>query len=215
MTKATKTLPQVNVLISFDKGSNKFKCTIDGNKFTTSKKDYIEFMFKKITGEKATFAEIESLQKPQVSDKFGINERFGFVEKLVNMVSSGVQPSAIITGQGGLGKTYTVMKTLQSAGIMDYNEVVAKTPVGGRILMSKVYVTIKGYSTLRVYIVHCSRTTTLRLSSMTATRSSKIPLLSTCSRVLWIPMVSVSSAGMQSPLARMMICHAASNSRAK
>ena len=148
MTKATKTtLPQVNVLISFDKGSNKFKCTIDGNKFTTSKKDYIEFMFKKITGAKATFAEIESLQKPQVSDKFGINERFGFVEKLVNMVSSGVQPSAIITGQGGLGKTYTVMKTLQSAGIMDYNEVVAKTPVGGRILMSKVYVTIKGYST--------------------------------------------------------------------
>jgi hypothetical protein len=104
-------------------------------------------MFKKITGEKADFKAIEALQKPQVSDKFGINERFGFVEKLVNMVSSGVQPSAVITGQGGLGKTYTVMKTLQKTGIEDYNEVIRKLPVGSRINMSKVFVTIKGYST--------------------------------------------------------------------
>lgn len=140
-------MKNINVIISFDKASNKFKCVIDGNKFTTSKKDYIEYMFKKITGEKATFAEIEALQKPQVSDKFGINERFGFVEKLVNMVSSGVQPSAIITGQGGLGKTFTVMKTLQAAGIEDYNEVIRKLPVGSRVNMSKLYVTIKGYST--------------------------------------------------------------------
>jgi len=134
-------------MISFDKASGKFKCSINGNKFTTSKQDYIEYMFKKITGVKATFAEISEQQKPQVSDKFGINERFGFVEKLVNMVSSGVQPSAVITGQGGLGKTYTVMKTLQAAGIQDYNEVVRKLAIGSRIDMSKLYVTIKGYST--------------------------------------------------------------------
>lgn len=145
MTKASKSTH--NVIISFDKANGKFKCQIDGNKFTTSKQDYIEYMFKKITGEKATFAEISEMQKPQVSDKFGINERFGFVEKLVNMVCNGVQPSAVITGQGGLGKTYTVMKTLEKAGVKDYNEVVRKTPVGGRILMSNVYVTIKGYST--------------------------------------------------------------------
>lgn len=136
-----------NVLISYDKASSKFKCSINANKFTTAKQDYIEYMFKKITGEKATFSEIEAMQKPQVSDKFGINERFGFVEKLVNMVSSGVQPSAVITGQGGLGKTYTVMKTLQKSGIEDYNEVIRKLPVGSKILMSKLYVTIKGYST--------------------------------------------------------------------
>lgn len=143
----TKAKTNHSVIISFDKASSKFKCVINGNKFTTSKQDYIEYMFKKVTGEKATFAEIEALQKPQVSDKFGINERFGFVEKLVQMVSTGVQPSAVITGQGGLGKTYTVMKTLQSAGIDDYNEVVRKLPVGSRVNMSKLYVTIKGYST--------------------------------------------------------------------
>ena len=139
-------LPSVSVLISFDKASNKFKCVIDGNRFTTGKKDYIEYMFKKITGQKADFAAIEAMQNPQVSDKFGINERFGFVEKLVKMVCSGVQPSAVITGQGGLGKTYTVMKTLQNNGIQDYNEVVAKLPVGSKVQMSKLYVTIKGYS---------------------------------------------------------------------
>ena len=134
-------------MISFDKAASKFKCSINGNKFATSKQDYIEYMFKKITGEKATFAEISEMQKPTVSDKFGINERFGFVEKLVNMVSSGVQPSAVITGQGGLGKTYTVMKTLEKSGILDYNEVIRKATIGQTINMSKVFVTIKGYST--------------------------------------------------------------------
>ena len=136
-----------NVIISFDKAAGKFKCSINGQKFTTTKQAYIEYQFKQITGEKKSFKEIEALQKPAVSEKFGINERFGFVEKLVNMVSSGVQPSAVITGQGGLGKTYTVMKTLQNAGIQDYNEVVAKLPVGARVNMAKLYVTIKGYST--------------------------------------------------------------------
>ncbi len=146
-TQATKI--QANVIISFDKAAGKFKCVINGNKFTTSKQDYIEYMFKKVTGEKASFAEISEMQKPQVSDKFGINERFGFVEKLVNMVSSGVQPSAIITGQGGLGKTYTVMKTLEKAGLEDINQILARSLPGTVINPSKVYVPIKGYSTAK------------------------------------------------------------------
>jgi hypothetical protein len=149
-TKQVYNMTQANnVLVSYDKASGKFKCSINGNKFTTSKQDYIEYMYKKITGTKATFAEITEQQKPQVSDKFGINQRFGFVEQLVQMVCSGVQPSAVITGQGGLGKTYTVMKTLQKAGIRDYNEVIAKLPVGAKVTMSKLSVTIKGYSTAK------------------------------------------------------------------
>lgn len=137
----------VNVLISFDKASSKFKCSIDGTRFTTGKKDYIEYMFKKITGEKASFVDIEAMQQPVVADKFSINERFGFVEKLIKMVAGGVQNSAVITGQGGLGKTFTVMKTLKSAGIEDYNEVIRRSLPGTRLHMNKMYVTIKGYST--------------------------------------------------------------------
>jgi hypothetical protein len=136
-------------MISFDKAAGKFKCAINGQKFTTTKQSYIEYMFKQITGEKLSFKEISELQQPAVSEKFCINQRFEFVEKLVNMVCSGVQPSAIITGQGGLGKTYTVMKTLQANGLQDINDVIAKTAVGGTIHMNKVFVTIKGFSTAK------------------------------------------------------------------
>ncbi len=140
MTKAT-------VLLSFDKAVGKFKCSINGQKFTTTKQSYIEYMYKQITGEKATFKEIEAMQKPATTEKFGINQRFGFVEKIVDMVAKGVQPSTVITGQGGLGKTYTVMKQLKASGLEDYNELIQRVPAGSTIQMSKVFVTIKGYST--------------------------------------------------------------------
>jgi Cdc6-like AAA superfamily ATPase len=103
-------------------------------------------MFKQITGQKRTFKDIEAMQKATV-EKFGINERFGFVEKIVGMVATGIQPSTVITGQGGLGKTYTVMKTLKASGLQDYNELIQRLPSGSTIQMSKVYVTVKGYST--------------------------------------------------------------------
>ena len=126
-------MQNVSVIISFDKAQGKFKCAINGQKFTTTKQQYIEYMYKQITGQKATFKEIEAMQKPATAEKFGINQRFGFVEKIVGMVATGVQPSTVITGQGGLGKTYTVMKTLKANGLEDFTEVVAKLPVGATI----------------------------------------------------------------------------------
>ena len=80
------------------------------------------------------------------NEKFGINERFGFVEKLVNMVASGVQPSAVITGEGGLGKTFTVTATLESAGYKDISDL-ADFQVGQIINARKCFTTVKGYST--------------------------------------------------------------------
>ena len=139
-------MTQVSVMIAFDKAAGKFKCSINGQKFTTTKQSYIEYMFKQITGQKRTFKDIEAMQKATV-EKFGINERFGFVEKIVGMVATGIQPSTVITGQGGLGKTYTVMKTLKASGLQDYNELIQRLPAGSIIQMSKVYVTVKGYST--------------------------------------------------------------------
>lgn len=134
------------VNISFDNG--KYTCNIDGNSFKTSKKDYIEYMFKKITGEKKTYDEIIGVAPARVNDKFGINERFSFVEKLVKMVASGTQASAVITGQGGLGKTYTVMKTLDYAGYKDISDL-SSFEAGTAVNMSKCYTTVKGYSTAK------------------------------------------------------------------
>jgi hypothetical protein len=64
------------------------------------------------------------------------------------MVATGVQPSAVVTGSGGLGKTYTVTKTLESAGYTDVSDLAA-FEVGTTIRKSKSYTTIKGYSTAK------------------------------------------------------------------
>lgn len=136
---------QVN--ISYDNG--KYSCNINGNSFKTTKQDYVEYMHKKITGTKLAYQDIISSQTPSVSDKFCINTRFGFVEKLVKMVASGVQPSAIVTGAGGLGKTFTVIKTLQEAGFKDASVMDDSFEVGMRVNTAKQFVTVKGYSTAK------------------------------------------------------------------
>ena len=137
-------MTQVN--ISFDNG--KYTCNIGGTSFKTAKKDYIEYMFKKITGEKKTYDEIIGVAPARVNDKFGINDRFSFVEKLVKMVASGTQASAVITGQGGLGKTYTVMKTLDQTGYKDISDL-ASFEAGTVLNMAKCYTVVKGYSTAK------------------------------------------------------------------
>lgn len=138
----------MNTSISFDKASSKYTCNIDGTTFKTGKKDYIEYMFKKITGEKKSYDEIVGVAVPKQSDKFDINTRFDFVEALVNMVASGVQASAVITGQGGLGKSFTVLKTLAEAGYKDMSDL-GEFEVGTKISRTKVFTQVKGYSTAK------------------------------------------------------------------
>lgn len=107
----------------------------------------VEYHYKKITGTKMAFAQIvgTTALEPK-SDKFGINKRFEFVEQLVTMVATGVQPSAIITGEGGLGKTYTVTKTLEKNGYNDISDL-AEFQVGSILNMRKSFRMVKGYST--------------------------------------------------------------------
>jgi hypothetical protein len=82
------------------------------------------------------------------SNRYDINTRFGFVEKLVNMVATGVQPSAVITGEGGLGKTYTVTKTLEANGYKDISDL-ADFQVGSVINSRRCFTMIKGFSTAK------------------------------------------------------------------
>jgi hypothetical protein len=49
--------------------------------------------------------------------RFDINTRFTFIEEVVDMVAAGDSKSVIITGDGGLGKTHTVMDRLASRGL--------------------------------------------------------------------------------------------------
>lgn len=50
--------------------------------------------------------------------RFDINTRFEFIEEVVDMVIAGESKSVIITGDGGLGKTHTVMDRVRNAGLV-------------------------------------------------------------------------------------------------
>ena len=78
--------------------------------------------------------------------EFGINKRFDFVDKLVSMVATKKAKSVIISGPGGLGKTYSVMSALTKAGLKDLSSL-ADVSVGSRLDLSKSFRFVKGYST--------------------------------------------------------------------
>jgi len=67
-----------------------------------------------------------------MKNEFDINQRFGFLNDLTAMVVNGATPSLIVMGEGGLGKSYSVVNTIES------ND-----------LESDEYVFFKGYSTAR------------------------------------------------------------------
>ena len=138
-----------NARVVLDAASGKYIGSVNGKVIVRTKNK--EWAEKKVglLGESKVDFEAQAAAQAARDAKFGINTRFGFVEKLVDMVAAGVQPSAVITGEGGLGKTYTVMKTLQKNGLKDINEVMSTTPAGASIRMSRVYVTVKGYSTAK------------------------------------------------------------------
>lgn len=132
--------------IVFDQTKGKFLGYVNGKVIVrSSSRDRAERKVFELSGTKFDF-EAAAKAAEERSNRFGINDRFGFVEKLVNMVSAGVQPSAVITGEGGLGKTYTVVKTLEKNGFKDISDL-ADFQVGSLINTRKCFTMVKGYST--------------------------------------------------------------------
>jgi hypothetical protein len=81
-----------------------------------------------------------------VESRFSINERFGFVSAMVAMLAKGDQASVVVSGPGGLGKSYTVTDALTKFGMVDISTV-EDFAVGSRVNASKSFRVIKGYST--------------------------------------------------------------------
>jgi hypothetical protein len=152
MKKELKMTNTVKTSVKFDKATGKYTVRIgDAKAFTTGKQSHVEWKFHQVTGMKKTFAEIagESQKVEAAKDaKFNINARFGFVEQLVSMVADGVQPSAVITGQGGLGKTFTVTKTLADKGYKDISDL-GELAAGSIVNMRKCFKMVKGFSTAK------------------------------------------------------------------
>ena len=134
---------QIKILHNTTK--NRFEGFVDGKMVSRSRhRSYVEDQIKKLG---FSVVSPKSDQQPKI-DEFGINKRFDFVEQMVKMVSSKTIASAIITGQGGLGKTHTVIKSLKNAGFNDITDL-ASFEVGTRINSSKSFRVIKGFSTAK------------------------------------------------------------------
>jgi hypothetical protein len=130
--------------VSFDAKSGNYMAKVGSKTIKSYSKAYVERRVKAMVGD----VEVAMAAAVEKSNKYDINTRFGFVEKLVTMVATGVQPSAVITGEGGLGKTYTVTKTLAAHGYKDISEL-AEFQVGSVINTAKCFMMVKGYSTAK------------------------------------------------------------------
>lgn len=165
-------------ILSFNSQSGKWEASYDGQVFLKSfSKDYVVEKVKNRISNKAiqlgitdiievgqlnNGVEPEAAVPSHTAIHFTVQERFNFLADFVDMVATGHMPSCVVTGSGGLGKSYTVMKTLEAAGLVPW---IAKEPVepeydeeGNVKNASEVaaarapenaYVIIKGFSTAK------------------------------------------------------------------
>jgi hypothetical protein len=130
--------------VQFDQKSGNYFAKVGSKTIKSYSKKYVEKRLSSMVGDIEQAITVAT----EKQNRYGINERFDFVEKLVNMVATGVQPSAVITGEGGLGKTYTVTKTLEANGYKDISDL-ADFQVGTIINTRKCFTMVKGYSTAK------------------------------------------------------------------
>ncbi|NBW56540.1 hypothetical protein EBR43_01905 [bacterium] len=130
--------------IEFDKVSRKYVGSFNGKVVVKSTNQY--YVKRKMAS--YTEAVTAFVPTPKCSDEFGINKRFEFLNKMVGMVASKVLPSAVIAGQGGLGKTHSVLSTLNNAGLVNITDL-DEFEEGARLFLSKCYRVVKGYSTAK------------------------------------------------------------------
>jgi len=118
--------------------NGKYTAVINGKTITRTKREHMDYMIRKSSATE---------QKPVVLEKskFSINERFGFLSDMVQMLASGAQPSVVVTGPGGLGKSHTVTTALKKSGFKDFS-VLDEFEVGAGV-PKNAFIVIKGYST--------------------------------------------------------------------
>jgi hypothetical protein len=147
-------------LLSFSTSSNKWEATFGGNVIVSSPdKKYVVAVITKGLNTKARnlgITKVEELGAPSCAEgvksspliEFDVNERFQFLADYVDMVAQRDMKSAIVVGEGGLGKSYTVFGQLAKNGMTN----LAEMEIGASVDNSNSrtsYVVIKGYSTAK------------------------------------------------------------------
>ena len=121
--------------------NGKYQAIINGKTVKRTSRAHMDYVLRK-AGLASTTVEAAA----PTESRFSINERFGFVSDMVTMLCNGAQASVVVTGPGGLGKSYTVTKTLEANGFTDISVLDDSFEVGAKISKNK-FVVIKGYST--------------------------------------------------------------------
>jgi len=135
---------KVNGTIDFKDG--KYVGTINGKVIVKSTSKY--YVQRKMEEATAASVQVQKVSE-KLNEEFPIDTRFDFVNDIVTMVASKKTPSVIITGEGGLGKSYSVIKALKQSGLRDMTEVLAESDIGSVISTEKCFVVFKGYSTAK------------------------------------------------------------------
>ena len=130
----------MNHTVSFDRACGKYVAMCDGKVVTKTKS-----MNRAKRLLRMHLQGLREVAKAEVDAglNFSVSDRFTFLEALTTMVANGTSPSAIVTGEGGIGKTHTVTKTLASMGFVNCMEI----PEGMSVPTRKTYTMVKGYST--------------------------------------------------------------------
>lgn len=151
-------------ILSLDSRSNKWTASYAGKVLASSpNKEYIISNIRNGRCTKANHAKVTDVRevgttevnastgKLEKVERFGINERFGFLTDFVDMVSDRTMASLLVTGEGGLGKTYTVNKALKDSGLQNTVDMVGFGSDDGlsEIQSKNLYTPVKGYSTAK------------------------------------------------------------------
>ena len=157
------TINMNTAVISFDEGSSKWIATFRGVILAkSSSKQYVidsivQGLSRKAREAKVTNvaeeAAVESVAEGDdvdAGDRFSITERFDFLTDFAQMVGRRIAPSLVVTGEGGLGKTFTILEALSSLGLENGADV--NRPADTILTAeesAKLYTVVKGYSTAK------------------------------------------------------------------
>lgn len=151
-------------ILSFESRTGKWTATYAGKILAASpNKDYVIGNIKAGRCTKANALKVtdvrevgettvnETTGKTEKVDRFGINERFDFLTDFVNMIADRTSASLVVTGEGGLGKTFTVNKALKDAGLSNTADMVGFSSDDNLFeeQSRKLYTVVKGYSTAK------------------------------------------------------------------
>jgi hypothetical protein len=151
-------------LLTMNAKTAKWEATFGGKVIVSSPdKKYVRHVIEKGLNMKARNLGITKVEELGVASEhmvahsaplveFDINERFQFLADYVDMVAHRDMKSAIVVGEGGLGKSFTVMNQLAKNGLKELSVHSEDFEIGSSIdggAGGKNFVVVKGYSTAK------------------------------------------------------------------